>query len=85
MEQSCIVRCDERTGHLDRYINGFLRFHRLALQTLAQRFAVDQITRDIVSRAIFADLVDCQDIWMIKRDDRARFLCKSLSGAPHRR
>ena len=58
--------------------SGFLRFHRPALQTLTQRLAVDQFAGNVVSRAILADLVNRQDIWMIKRDDRARFLFESL-------
>ncbi len=76
MDNPCFVRRNERSGHLDRHIEDFLRFHRPALQTLAQGFAVDQFARNIVSRAILADLVNGQNIWMIESNYGARFLFK---------
>ena len=46
-------------------------------QPLPQRFAFDQLARDIVRRVILTDLVNGQDVRMIERDDRLRFLFKS--------
>ena len=74
MNDAGFVRGDERARHLDRHFERFLHSHRSARETLAQSFALDQFARDVVRRAILADLVDRQDIWMIERDDGARFL-----------
>src|SRR5438477_5365991 len=45
MNNSCVVRGGERTGHLDRDINSFTQLHWSARQTLTQRLAFDQFAR----------------------------------------
>ena len=85
MDNAGFVGGRERSRDLDRHVDRFICFHRRARQTLAQRLAVDQFTGNVVSRMIFADLVNGQDVWMIERNDRARFLFETASDAPHRR
>src|SRR5438105_15850244 len=47
-------------------------------ETFTQRLAFDQFTGDVMNRVILADLVNREDIRMIKRNDRVRFLLKPL-------
>src|SRR5947199_9105708 len=78
MDDGSFVGGGERTRHLDCDVNSFTDLHPNAHQTLPQRFAFDQFTRNVVGRVILADLVNRQDIWMIERDYGARFLLKAL-------
>jgi hypothetical protein len=68
----------ERTDDLDHDVNSFTQRHSAAPQTLPQCLAFDQFTRDVVGRLILANLVNRQDIWMVKADYGARFLLKAL-------
>src|ERR1700681_1267547 len=45
---------------------------------LAQRFALYQLHRNVVSRTVLAEFVDGYDIWVVEGRCRARFLLEAV-------
>src|SRR5262249_20501453 len=78
MNNSRLVSGGERTRDLDSDVDSFTQLYRSAGQTLTQRLAFDQFAGDIMNRAILADLVNGQDVWMIEPYYCVRFLLKPL-------
>src|SRR4029077_15531821 len=78
MDNAGLVGGSERTHDLDHDVNSFTQRHSPTAQTLPQCLAFDQFTRDVVDGLILADLVNRQNIWMVKADYGARFLLKAL-------
>src|SRR5581483_8886652 len=47
-------------------------------QTIAQRFAFDELSRNGVGRSGLQDFINGDDVWMIQRGRRARFLFETM-------
>jgi hypothetical protein len=68
------VRRFESHRYLNAHTQCFVQLHWTTPQTVAQRFALDEFSGDVVGVSGFADLVNGEDVRMIERQDRARFL-----------
>ena len=73
---AAFVGSSEGTRNLDRNVNSFTQLDSPARQTLTQRLAFDQFTGYVMNRVVLTDLVNRQDIGMIKPNYRVRFLLK---------
>src|SRR4029077_8090198 len=78
MDNPSFMGGSERACHLDGDVNSFTDLHSPAHQTLPQCLAFDQFAGYVMSGVMLADLVNRQDIWMIKPNYRPRFSLKPL-------
>ena len=72
------VRGSECTSHLDSNLNRFTNLYASACEVLTQRFAFDQFAGNVLNRIIGSDLVNRQDVWVVKRSYSVRLLLKPL-------
>ena len=77
MDDSGLVRPREPVGDLDGELEEPLHGERAGGEQLAERLALDELHRDVGQRARGADLIDRDDVRMVERRHRARFLLES--------
>ncbi len=74
MRNALIVRGGQPVGQLHRQLHCFASSHALRRNTLPQRFAFDQFRNDVMNFIGNADVEDGNDVRMVERSNRARFL-----------
>src|SRR5215510_13327950 len=71
------MRSRERAGHLLRHVERHTQAQWLTPHPLAQRLAFDKLADDVMRAISFADLVNRQDVWVVERGGRFRFVFES--------
>ncbi len=77
MRDVLLVRCSQAVCNLNRVIDRLAMRQDAAPQDIAQSFAFQQLRNQILSFAMLADVEDRQDVGMIQRSDRPRFLLET--------
>src|SRR4030095_7927825 len=68
------MRSRERAGHLLRHVERRIQAQWPASHLLAQCLAFDKLADDVMRAISFADLVNGQDVWVVERGGRFRFV-----------
>jgi len=77
MDDASGVRRRKPVGDLPRVVNRLARRERALIEFRAQLLAVEQLGDDVGHAFVRADVVNREDVGMIKRRGRAGFLFKA--------
>ena len=77
VDDSLLVRRGHSARHLRRDLERFAHRNRALLHALAQRLAFEQLHHQERAAVVRADVVNRQNVRVIERADRARFLLES--------
>ena len=72
------VRLFQGAGNLDCHVQHFRQFHGRPRKTSAQRLAIDEFRRDVVTTSLVTHFVDRENVWMIEGGCRVCFLIESV-------
>ena len=70
--------CIQRVRELDSQVQHVFEFHGTALYSMLQRYAVQELHRDERLVFVFADLVNCANVWVIQGGGGTRFPPKAF-------
>ena len=84
VDDALVVRGGEPLGDLPRVVDRLARRQRAAVQTAAQRLALEQLGDDVRRAGVPADVVDGQDVRVIELPGGARLLLEALHPAARR-
>ena len=76
MHEAGLVRRCQAVGDLDRHVEELFHWKCAPRQNLPQRRTVNQFGDDVGHVPFGADVIDNEDVWMVERAGRARFVKK---------
>src|SRR5438309_1769572 len=77
MRNAGLMRSHERRSDLHGDIEHFIYLHMGSHHALAQGLALDELSGDKMTRIDLANLEDGQNVWVVQRRGRPRFLLKA--------